>query len=257
MPVNTAKRREHIIDLLCEHGSVRVEQLSKQFAVSTVTIRNDLRFLERKGCALRAYGGAMLNQQFAFDRPLRDKGRLNRDVKTLIANAAAGYVRDGDALILDSGSTTAQIVPFLKGRRDLVVMTNALNIAYELSGNDGVEVMVLGGSVRRNSYSLYGPAAEQQLRQYRFDRLFLGVDGFDLSAGITTPHPGEAHLNRVMCEVAREIIAVADASKFGRKSFCMIREAGQIHRLITDSRLPDDYERALTELGVEVIIADR
>lgn len=89
MPVNTAKRREHIIDLLCEHGSVRVEQLSKQFAVSTVTIRNDLRFLERKGCALRAYGGAMLNQQFAFDRPLRDKGRLNRDVKTLIANAAA------------------------------------------------------------------------------------------------------------------------------------------------------------------------
>lgn len=74
MPVNTAKRRENIIDLLCEHGSVRVEQLSKQFAVSTVTIRNDLRFLERKGCALRAYGGAMLNQQFAFDRPLRDKG---------------------------------------------------------------------------------------------------------------------------------------------------------------------------------------
>lgn len=146
MPVNTAKRREHIIDLLCEHGSVRVEQLSKQFAVSTVTIRNDLRFLERKGCALRAYGGAMLNQQFAFDRPLRDKGRLNRDVKTLIANAAAGYVRDGDALILDSGSTTAQIVPFLKGRRDLVVMTNALNIAYELSGNDGVEVMVLGAA---------------------------------------------------------------------------------------------------------------
>ncbi|MGV8577756.1 XRE family transcriptional regulator, partial [Pseudomonas aeruginosa] len=114
---------------------------------------------------------------------------------------AAGYVRDGDALILDSGSTTTQIVPFLKGRRDLVVMTNALNIAYELSGNDGVEVMVLGGSVRRNSYSLYGPAAEQQLRQYRFDKLFLGVDGFDLSAGITTPHPGEAHLNRVMCEV--------------------------------------------------------
>ncbi|WP_268602999.1 DeoR family transcriptional regulator, partial [Escherichia coli] len=102
MPVNTAKRREHIIDLLCEHGSVRVEQLSKQFAVSTVTIRNDLRFLERKGCALRAYGGAMLNQQFAFDRPLRDKGRLNRDVKTLIANAAAGYVRDGDALTLEA-----------------------------------------------------------------------------------------------------------------------------------------------------------
>jgi DeoR family transcriptional regulator of aga operon len=117
--------------------------------------------------------------------------------------------------------------------------------------------MVLGGSVRQNSYSLYGPAAEQQLRQYRFDKLFLGVDGFDLVAGITTPHPGEAHLNRVMCEVAREIIAVADASKFGRKSFCMIREVGQIHRLITDSRLPQDYQQALSDLGVDVVIADR
>ncbi len=143
MPVNTAKRREHIIDLLCEHGSVRGAAQQNSLR-STVTIRNDLRFLNERVCAC-AYGGAMLNQQFAFDRPLRDKGRLNRDVKTLIANAAAGYVRDGDALILDSGSTTAQIVPFLKGRRDLVVMTNALNIAYEL-WETTVEVMVLGGS---------------------------------------------------------------------------------------------------------------
>ena len=198
----------------------------------------------------------MLNQQFAFDRPLRDKGRLNRDVKTLIANAAAGYVRDGDALILDSGSTTAQIVPFLKGRRDLVVMTNALNIAYELSGNDGVEVMVLGQRAPQLLLALRS-GCRAAIASVPLRQAVLGVDGFDLSAGITTPHPGEAHLNRVMCEVAREIIAVADASKFGRKSFCMIREAGQIHRLITDSRLPDDYERALTELGVEVIIADR
>ena len=188
MPVNTAKRREHIIDLLCEHGSVRVEQLSKQFAVSTVTIRNDLRFLERKGCALRAYGGAMLNQQFAFDRPLRDKGRLNRDVKTLIANAAAGYVRDGDALILDSGSTTAQIVPFLKGRRDLVVMTNALNIAYELSGNDGVEVMVLGQRAPQLLLALRS-GCRAAIASVPLRQAVLGVDGFDLSAGITTPHP--------------------------------------------------------------------
>jgi DeoR family transcriptional regulator of aga operon len=256
MTMDTVKRREQIIDLLCHEGSVRVEYLSTRFAVSAVTIRNDLRYLEQKGCALRSYGGAMLNQQFAFDRPLRDKGRMNRDVKSRIAAVAASFVKDGNALILDSGSTTTQIVPHLQGKRDLVVMTNALNIAYELAGFDQVEVMVLGGSVRQNSYSLYGPAAEQQLRQFRFDTLFLGVDGFDLTAGITTPHPGEAHLNRVMCEVSREIIAVADASKFGRKSFCMIREAGQIDRLITDSRIPDNYQRALTELGVEVIIAD-
>ncbi|XBS69045.1 transcriptional repressor AgaR [Acerihabitans sp. KWT182] len=256
MTMETVKRREHIIDRLCLEGSVSVEELSVHFGVSTVTIRNDLRYLEQKGCALRSYGGAMLNTQFAFDRPLHDKGRLNRDVKSRIAAKAAGFVKDGDAIILDSGSTTTQIVPHLKGRRDLKVMTNALNIAYELAGFDKTEIMVLGGSVHQNSYSLYGPAAEQQLRQYRFDTLFLGVDGFDLEAGITTPHLGEAHLNRVMCEVAHEIIAVTDASKFGRKSFCMIREAGKIHRLITDGRIPDHYKRALTDLGVDLIIAD-
>ncbi|MDU3890313.1 MAG: DeoR family transcriptional regulator, partial [Serratia liquefaciens] len=93
--------------------------------------------------------------------------------------------------------------------------------------------------------------------QFRFDKLFLGVDGFDLLSGITTPDPGEAQLNRAMCDVAREVIAVADASKFGRTSFCMIREIGQIQRLVTDSRIPENYLHALNHLGVDVIIADR
>jgi DeoR family transcriptional regulator of aga operon len=256
MTSSVVKRREHIIDQLCIEGSVGVEPLSARFGVSSVTIRNDLRYLEKKGCALRLHGGAILNRQFAFDRPLQDKGGMNRDVKSRIAAKAAEFIQDGDALILDSGSTTTHITPHLKFRRDVVVMTNALNIAYQLADFEGIEVMVLGGSVRLKSYSLYGPSAELQLRQYRFKTLFLGVDGFDLISGITTPNSGEAHLNRVMCEVAHEIIAVADSSKFGRQSFCMIREAGQIHRLITDSGIPDNYHKELTDLGVDVIIAD-
>ncbi|CAI1526662.1 transcriptional repressor AgaR [Serratia liquefaciens] len=255
--INTVKRRELIIDQLCREGSVRVEQLSAQFSVSSVTIRSDLRQLEKSGCAVRAYGGAMLNKQFAFDRPLQDKGRINRDVKYAIACAAAELVNDGDAIILDSGSTTSQMAQQLVGKKDLVVMTNALNIAFELANNEQVNLMVVGGSVRRKSWSLYGPAAEQHMRQFRFDKLFLGVDGFDLLSGITTPDPGEAQLNRAMCDVAREVIAVADASKFGRTSFCMIREIGQIQRLVTDSRIPENYLHALNHLGVDVIIADR
>jgi DeoR family transcriptional regulator of aga operon len=255
--INTVKRRELIIDQLCREGSVRVEQLSAQFSVSSVTIRSDLRQLEKSGCAVRAYGGAMLNKQFAFDRPLQDKGRINRDVKFAIACAAAELVNDGDAIILDSGSTTSQMAQQLVGKKDLVVMTNALNIAFELANNEQVDLMVVGGSVRRKSWSLYGPAAEQHMRQFRFDKLFLGVDGFDLLSGITTPDPGEAQLNRAMCDVAREVIAVADASKFGRTSFCMIREIGQIQRLVTDSRIPESYLHELQHLGVDVIIADR
>lgn len=255
--INTLKRRELIIDQLCREGSVRVEDLSGQYDVSSVTIRNDLRFLEKSGCAVRAYGGAKLNKQFVFDRPLRDKGRINRDVKYSIACAAAALVNDGDSIILDSGSTISQMVTHLQGKQELVVMTNALNIAFELASNEQVDLMVIGGSVRRKSWSLYGPSAEQHLRQYRFDKLFLGVDGFDLVSGITTPNPGEAQLNRAMCDVAREVIAVADASKFGRTSFCMIREIGQIQKLVTDSGIPHQYRRSLEDFGVEVIIADR
>ncbi|PHM74256.1 transcriptional repressor AgaR [Xenorhabdus kozodoii] len=256
MSLDTVKRREAIIDILCQESRVRVDTLSKQFDVSSVTIRNDLRYLEKKGCALRSYGGAMVNHKFAFDRPLQVKGRIDREIKTRIAKKAAEFVNNGNTLIIDSGSTTAEIVPFLKNYRDLVVMTNALNIAYELASFDNVDVMVLGGHIRKNSYSLYGSAAEQQLSQYRFDILFLGVDGFDIDAGITTPNSGEAHLNRIMCDVAHQIIAVADGTKFGRKSFCLIREARQIHRLITDSRIPSHYRQALTGFGVDVLVVD-
>ncbi|MCG8707194.1 DeoR family transcriptional regulator [Brenneria sp. 4F2] len=254
---NTAKRRELIIDQLCREGVVRVEPLSRQFGVSTVTIRSDLRHLEKCGCAVRAYGGATLNKQFVFDRPLQDKGRINRDVKYSIACAASALINDGDAVILDSGSTTSLMAQQMMGKKDLVVMTNALNIAFELANNQQVDLMVVGGSVRRKSWSLYGAAAEQHIRQYRFDKLFLGVDGFDLTNGITTPDAGEAQLNRAMCDVAREVIALADASKFNRTSFCMIREIGQIQHLVTDSSIPQDYLHALYDLGVDVIIADR
>ncbi|MGF1728237.1 transcriptional repressor AgaR [Photobacterium kasasachensis] len=254
--VSTVERREKIVDIIRQQGTARVEELAPVFSVSTVTIRNDLNHLEKKGCIVRCYGGAMLNKHFAFDRPLQDKGRLHADVKAAIAAKAAELVDDGDALILDSGSTTSKITRHLIDKKGLVVMTNSLNIAYDLASHEDIEVMVVGGALRRKSYSLHGPAAEQLLRNYRFDKLFLGVDGFDLNAGITTPHEGEAQINRVMCEVAREVIAITDASKFGRKSFCMIQEAGNIDKLITDSRISNEYLQALSELGVEVIIAD-
>ncbi|HGJ5884358.1 transcriptional repressor AgaR [Arsenophonus sp.] len=256
MFTDTIKRRETIIDMLYHDGSVKVATLSRRFNVSLVTIRNDLRYLEKISCALRSYGGAMANNKFAFDRPFQIKGQIDRELKILIAAKAAEFVQDGDSIIIDSGSTTTEIVPFLRNHHALVVMTNALNIAYELANLEQIDVIVLGGNTRKNSYSLYGSIAEQQLAQYRFNTLFLGVDGFDLEAGITTPHPGEAHLNRIMCDVAHQIIAVTDGSKFGRKSFCLICETTQIHHLITDSRIPKQYRETLAELGVNVIIVD-
>ena len=254
--INTLQRREKIIHLLDTENTVSVNKLSKLFKVSSVTIRNDLRHLEEKGCILRCYGGAMLNKSFALDKPLLDKSRINSNIKNKIAQRAAEMVNDGDRIILDSGSTTAAMVPYLRNKKNLIVFTNAVNIAYELSTNNDIEVIIAGGNIRKKAYSISGPTVEQQLRMYHFDKLFLGVDGFDLDAGITTPNFGEANVNRVMCQVSGQIIAMTDSTKFGRKSFCTIENVNPIKTIITDSKIPKDYLEQLHTLGINVVIVD-
>ncbi|MCG6215935.1 transcriptional repressor AgaR [Vibrio furnissii] len=253
--MTSAERRQRIMSHIQQHGSGKVDDFALTFNVSAVTIRHDLNVLEKEGCVFRCYGGANLNPNFAFDQPLHRKDQLNRTTKQMIALAAAQLISDGEAVILDSGSTIA-LMPQHLTHKKLVVMTNALNTAYQLSHNDNVELHVIGGSLRRASCSLTGHHGEQHIRSYLFDKLFLGVDGFDLHAGITTPDSHEAQVNRAMCDVARQVIAVTDSSKFGRKSFCLIRAANQIDVLVTDSLIPHATHQALLEMGVDVIIAD-
>ncbi|ELC0657470.1 DeoR family transcriptional regulator [Vibrio fluvialis] len=253
--MTSAERRQRIMSHIQQYGSGKVDDFALTFNVSAVTIRHDLNVLEKEGCVFRCYGGANLNPNFAFDQPLHRKDQLNRTTKQMIALAAAQLIGDGEAVILDSGSTIA-LMPQHLTQKKLVVMTNALNTAYQLSHNDNVELHVIGGSLRRVSCSLTGHHGEQHIRSYLFDKLFLGVDGFDLHAGITTPDSHEAQVNRAMCDVARQVIAVTDSSKFGRKSFCLIRAANQIDVLVTDSLIPHATHQALLEMGVDVIIAD-
>ncbi|WP_260259331.1 transcriptional repressor AgaR [Vibrio intestinalis] len=255
--MTSAERRQKIMAHIRTHGSGRVDEFVDQFNVSAVTIRHDLNLLEKEGCVFRCYGGASLNPNFAFDQPLYRKDQINRNAKQSIALAAAKLVKDGEAIILDSGSTIGLMPQYLSDKQQLVVMTNALNTAYQLSGNENIDLHVVGGTLRRASCSLIGHHGEQQVRSYLFDKLFLGVDGFDLKAGITTPDNHEAQINRAMCEVAHQVIAVTDSSKFGRKSFCMIRAANQIDVLVTDSNIPHSTHQALLDMGVEVILADQ
>jgi DeoR family transcriptional regulator of aga operon len=255
--MTSSERRQKIIELIHQQGEGKVDEFAAQFGVSSVTIRHDLNLLEEQGCVHRCYGGATLNPNFAFDQPLHRKGLMNKSAKEKIAAVAASLIKDGEAVILDSGSTIGCMPPYLGRKKDLVVMTNALNTAHQLSGYNNVDLFVVGGNLRRASFSLMGSQGVQQVKEYRFDKLFLGVDGFDLEAGVTTPNQGEAQVNRAMCEVSRQVIAVTDSSKFGRKSFCMIRAVDEIDVLITDSQIPQHYHQTLTEMGVEVILADK
>ncbi len=255
--MKSSERRQEIMKQVRLNGATKVDDLVDQFSVSAVTIRHDLNLLEQQGCVFRCYGGATLNPHFAFDQPLHQKGQLNRNIKDRIAFIAASKIQDGEAIILDSGSTISCMPPYLSKTQGLVVMTNALNTAYKLSGYSNIDLYVVGGNLRRASCSLAGAHGELQIKAFHFDKLFLGVDGFDLEAGITTPNQNEARINRAMCEAAKQVIAVTDSSKFGRKSFCMIRAAQDIDTLITDSHIPTHYHQQLVDMGVEVIIADQ
>ncbi len=252
----TAQRRDEILDVIQKEGLGNVTDLANKFLVSHVTIRSDLNVLEKQGCVVRCYGGATINKRFTFDSSLKEKGQIKADVKTKIALKALEFINDGDTIILDSGSTTEKIAQNLPKDKSLVVMTNAINIAYHLVSNENIEVMVTGGTARSNAFSLHGEDAEEQLKKYRFDKLFLGVDGFDLEMGVTTPHKGEALVNRAMCKVAKTVIAVCDSSKFDRKSFCIIATLAQIDILITDKDIPKHYVDVLQKLGIQIEISD-
>lgn len=252
--LNTVDRRNEIVWLINENRKVRVEELGEKFGVSLVTIRNDLNYLESKGLIHRVYGGALIRDLVAYDSALREKAKLHVEEKRRIGAKAAEMIFDGDSIILDSGTTTVEIARRIKNRKDLTIMTNAVNIATELAGSPQISVILTGGRLRENSFSLVGPHAEVTLREFYFDKLFLGVDGFDMDVGLTTPNQLEAHLNTVMVEVARETILVTDSSKFGRKSLCRISGLDKINKIITDEGIHREYRDQLAKLNIEVIL---
>jgi DeoR family transcriptional regulator of aga operon len=202
----------------------------------------------------RTHGGALPIQAGALlDPTLREKEKLHRRQKALIAQAAAAMVEEGQSVLLDSGTTTTAIARSLKDMAKLTVITNATNIAVELAGTH-IEVILTGGMLRKNSFSLVGPLAEQTLRQLSADILFLGVDGFDTKAGLFTPNLLESQVNRAMVEIARRTVAVCDSSKFGRRSLCNIMPVEAIHEVITDKQVPKADLQALKETGVKVTL---
>ena|SRR5579871_1658968 len=248
------ERRRAILDLLSQQGRVLVTDLSRQFETSQVTIRKDLEILHSHGLIHRTHGGALPVRDGALEDPtLREKEKLHRQQKLHIAESAASRVKEGQVLILDSGTTTTAIARALRNFQNLTIITNAVNIAAELAGTS-VEVILTGGTLRKNSFSLVGPIAEETLHRLTADLLFLGVDGFDVQYGLSTPNLLESKVNRVMVEVAKRVIAVCDSSKFGRRSLSLISPTSTVHEVITDRGAPKSDLRALKQAGIEVTL---
>jgi DeoR family transcriptional regulator, aga operon transcriptional repressor len=246
------ERRRRICELLRAEGRVTVETLAARFGTSQVTVRADLSALEAAGALMRTHGGA-LNVQDS-DQPLGVKRLRHHAEKLRIAQAAADLIRDGETLILDSGTTTAEIARRIRRLelKSINVITNALNIAALLIDVPGVRLIMPGGVLRRESNSLSGHMAEAALAGLQADRLYLGADGLDPAVGVMTPHLGEAQLNARMIEICREVVVVADSSKLLRRNISLIARIEQIDLLITDHAAPAEAIEELRQRGVEV-----
>jgi DeoR family transcriptional regulator of aga operon len=188
-----------------------------------------------------------------FDPSLPEKQKLHSQEKERIAAAAVELVQENQCVIIDSGTTTTAMAQGLRKFSRLTVITNAVNIAAELANVD-FEVILTGGTLRKNSFSLVGPLAEEMLREIHADILFLGVDGFDPEVGLTTPNLPESRVNRAMVASAARVVAVCDSTKFGRHSLALIVPPQKIHVVITDSNLDPSYAEQLRKLGIQVIL---
>lgn len=259
---DTSDRRRRITAMVKEQGSVQVTMLSEMFGVSAQTIRKDLHYLADRGVATRAYGGAISADvvgtasspvPMAAEPAVDTKLGFNRTEKEAIGKLAASLVKPGDSILLDSGTTTIQIAHHLPDIEDLTVVTNDFGVLSALATKQNIQIVMLGGALRRKNMAFYGAQTEAAIEELLVDKLFLGVDGFHLEKGITTHYENEARLNRKMATVANKIIAVTDSSKFGRMCLHRIIGVDEIDLLITDRGAPDYIKQG--GLSCEVRIA--
>jgi DeoR family transcriptional regulator, aga operon transcriptional repressor len=249
-----AERHQYILSKLKKEGKVNVLELCDHLNVSSVTIRKDLKLLEDKNLLFRTHGGGTMTNPYTVDRHVSEKEKIRSSEKTDIGTFAASLIEPNDCIIIASGTTVLSLARNIKPKGNLTVITAALNVATELNLHPEIEILVLGGILRKSSASATGSYAEKIVEDFSCSKLFLGVDGIDIEFGLTTTHVMEAQLNRKMIGAAQKTIVLADSSKFGKRGFGRICGLDEVEQVITDKGVSDHIVETLKGMGIEVTI---
>lgn len=248
-----AGRMTAILEALADARTLQIDELATRFGVSRATLRRDMASLEEQGLLTRTHGGAIA-RALAYELPVRYRDGQHREAKRAIAAAAIRRLPTGPyAVGLSGGTTTLEVARALADRSNLTVVTNAINIAAELSMRPRLKVVVTGGVARSQSYELVGPWAEQTFSHLNIGTAFVGVDGI-AAAGLTTHDEVEALTNRAMITSARRVIVVADGRKVGRVMLASIAGIADVHELITDESADPVELRRIEAVGVTVTV---
>ena len=251
------QRGQRILEELLRTGSISVEQICAEFHVSVATARRDLENLEQQGRLRRTHGGAislepLLYEPFRHVSSFNDQVNMCAEEKRRIAIAAAELIKDGDIIAITPGTTTTQVTRAIAPGKNVMVVTNTVNVAMELSNRPEISVFVTGGFLHGSWFSLVGSAAVEAVRRIFVDKAFIGSNGLDHEHGATVYHPHEADLNRVMATHAKERIAVVDHTKLGviaTHLFCPVED---INLIITDKEATDEAIGGFLDKGIEV-----
>jgi len=249
-----AQRRSRIGALAARKGVVRTEELSRIFGVSPVTIRNDLDLLAKEGVLIRDRGGAVVNTNTALTTAFNQRAELYLDEKRRIGLVAAGLVHPGDTIILDAGTTVMEMAKVLVDINPLTVVTNALNVAMQMGASRSANVVLVGGSLNRDTISVIGPTASQHLADLMVQKAFLATHGMD-EDGLVDPSMEVAQVKRAMIQAARQVILLADSSKWHKAGFAKVVRLGAIHTVISDDKLPEEARAVIQRMGIELILA--
>lgn len=248
------ERRTQILQIVRSTGRAKVNELTHLFNTSAVTIRNDLKELHQRGLVVRSHGGAMRPDSILREPPVLERLKEHSHEKQRIGERAAALIGDGETIILDSGTTTLEIARHLKKKQGLHVITNGVNIAAELLDARDVQTFIIGGTVRGESASISGRFSEEMFDQFSADKLFLSGAGCDLDFGISGANLEETMVNRAMLRISREIILVADSSKFSKRSMTRIAPFSEIDTVISDTGMNEETQARLRALGCNLIL---
>lgn len=236
------------------HGFVEVSHLSKILNISPTTLRRDLQKLEERKLLIRTYGGAISNEESKARYSFARAEVEHKEEKRKIGVVAANMIKEGDTVILGPGTTTMEIARNVKDKQKLVMITDSIDIAYELEGNSNITVILTGGVLREESHSLVGHVVEQVLGQMYADKLFLPVAGITISEGATNLDMFTVSVKKAMISTAREVIVVADSSKIGKRNLVPLTPLSAINKIITDDNAPPKEIEAFQRKGIEVIV---
>ncbi|MBC8508262.1 MAG: DeoR/GlpR transcriptional regulator [Anaerolineales bacterium] len=241
--------------ILETQGSVLVTDLVSKFDVSEMTVRRDLDLLERKGLLRRVHGGAISDLGRSYEPPFLTRSTTNQAEKERIGMLAAELIHSGDSITLDVGTSTLEVARKITDKQNLTILTPCFQIAGLLCEKPGIRLILTGGILRPGELSMVGHLAERVFEEFHVDKLFIAAAGVDFETGLTEYNVEDTQVKKAMLQSAKQVILVADASKFNRVAFTTIAPLDVVNTVITDKSIDPSIVTRLNDLSINVMLA--